>query len=73
MLGFFLIFVFQFWGNFFVWFGWFVLVLGLVFFFFVDSVNVGGLHQLHDVVSEIRKCLVEKATLGHPQYMEKEE
>lgn len=52
-------------GLFWFW-GWF-------FFFFVDSVNVGGLHQLHDVVSEIRKCLVEKATLEHPQYMEKEE
>lgn len=67
--------MFEFWGNFFVWFGWFgwfVLVLGLSFFF-VDSVNVGGLHQLHNVVSEIRKCLVEKATLEHPQYMEKEE
>lgn len=55
--------------------------LGLVFFrfggfgvffgFLVDSVHLGGLHQLHDVTPQIRKCLVEKATLEHPQHMEK--
>lgn len=51
----------------------FGLLLVWVFFFLVDSVHLGGLHQLHDVVSQIRKCLVEKATLEHPQHMEKEE
>lgn len=55
------------WVYFLFW--WFFDFLEL----FVDSVHLGGLHQLHDVIPQIRKCLVEKATLKHSQHIEKEE